>query len=52
MPFTTFVILSFFFFNKKKLIQRRLDGSINFTRDWADYENSFGCLESEFWLGN
>ncbi|XP_065930298.1 ficolin-2 [Magallana gigas] len=34
------------------LIQRRFDGSENFTRDWTDYEDGFGSTESEFWLGN
>lgn len=33
------------------LIQRRFDGSENFTRDWVDYEDRFGSTESEFWLG-
>nr|XP_022310543.1 ficolin-2-like [Crassostrea virginica] len=35
-----------------KLIQRRIDGSVNFWRKWTDYENGFGSRESEFWLGN
>lgn len=47
-----YYICHFFFDVKiKKLMQRRIDGSVNFTRDWADYENGFGCLGSEFWLG-
>ena len=36
------------------VIQRRLrlpGGNINFTRNWADYENGFGDLSGEFWYG-
>lgn len=29
---------------------RRVDGSVNFTRNWADYTSGFGD-DSEFWLG-
>lgn len=34
------------------VIQRRLDGSVNFSRNWTEYKRGFGSLESEFWLGN
>ncbi|XP_068703941.1 ficolin-2-like [Montipora foliosa] len=34
------------------VIQRRLDGSTNFFRDWDTYKNGFGELAREFWLGN
>ena len=34
------------------VIQRRVDGSINFFRDWTNYKNGFGQLQNEFWLGN
>jgi len=33
------------------VIQRRKDGTIEFDRDWVDYENGFGSLTGEFWLG-
>ncbi|XP_075041741.1 ficolin-1-B-like [Mixophyes fleayi] len=34
------------------VFQRRLDGSGNFNRDWASYQNGFGSQLGEFWLGN
>nr|XP_026692921.1 microfibril-associated glycoprotein 4-like isoform X3 [Ciona intestinalis] len=31
--------------------QRRTDGSENFYRTWAEYQEKFGNLSNEFWLG-
>ena len=33
------------------VIQRRVDGSYNFNRDWVSYKMEFGNLEGNFWLG-
>ena len=34
------------------VIQRRMDGSQNFYRNWAEYKEGFGQLHREHWLGN
>uniref|UniRef100_A0A8C8RHD2 Fibrinogen C-terminal domain-containing protein n=1 Tax=Pelusios castaneus TaxID=367368 RepID=A0A8C8RHD2_9SAUR len=34
------------------VIQRRMDGSVDFFRDWNSYKRGFGSRLSEFWLGN
>lgn len=34
------------------VFQRRMDGSINFYRNWVHYKRGFGAPQHEFWLGN
>ncbi|TRY86128.1 hypothetical protein DNTS_030203 [Danionella cerebrum] len=33
------------------VIQRRLDGSVNFYRPWREYKRGFGDVQGEYWLG-
>ncbi len=33
------------------MIQRRIDGSVNFYRNWTEYEEGFGDPRAEFWFG-
>ena len=33
------------------VIQRRVNGFVDFNRNWTEYENGFGFLNGSFWLG-
>ena len=33
------------------VVQRRIDGSVDFNRGWGEYEDGFGKLTGEFWYG-
>lgn len=34
------------------VLQRRIDGSLNFNRSWIEYKNGFGIPQHNLWIGN
>ncbi len=49
--FTTFCDMQMFDGGGWTIIQRRVNGDISFNRTWSEYENGFGDLHGNFWLG-
>ena len=42
---------TFLWFICSKVIQRRIDDSVNFDRNWKDYEVGFGDTSGNYWIG-
>ena len=34
-----------------KVFQKRFTGDVDFNRNWAQYNQGFGDLDGDFWLG-
>ena len=42
---------TYLWFICSKVIQRRIDDSVNFDRNWKDYEVGFGDIRGNYWIG-
>ena len=47
--YSYFLLVYYLYFYQ--VIQRRIDGSVDFDRDWSDYLEGFGDKNGEYWLG-
>uniref|UniRef100_A0A3P8WHL6 Angiopoietin like 3 n=1 Tax=Cynoglossus semilaevis TaxID=244447 RepID=A0A3P8WHL6_CYNSE len=50
-PHTTCLSVTVPLYYGATVIQRRINGSVNFDQTWEKYEHGFGDLQGEFWLG-
>ncbi|XP_041360973.1 fibrinogen-like protein 1 [Gigantopelta aegis] len=52
-PYTTtsFPVSCTMDYGGRTILQYRFDTQLNFYRNWTDYRDGFGSLDSDFWLG-
>ncbi|XP_041360974.1 microfibril-associated glycoprotein 4-like [Gigantopelta aegis] len=52
-PYTTtsFPVSCTMNYGGRTILQYRFDTQLNFYRNWTDYRDGFGSLDSDFWLG-